>query len=66
MIFIAHYRHGPEETAMGLGETEGAALAALKSAYPAVEGKTVDVACCSLNEGFSSLEDAPAVSRVCR
>ena len=65
MIFIAHYRHGPEDTAIGLGDSEDAALAALKAAYPPVVGKPVEVVCCLPNTGMASLEDAPAVSRIC-
>lgn len=60
MLYIAHLRHSPEDTAIGVASTEEGALNALYAAYPAANGRAVSITPCPLGTGLASLEEAPA------
>lgn len=65
-VFIAHLQHGPEDTAIGLGLDDETAMAALLAAYPAGEGKVLEVTTCAIGTGHASLTEAPVVCRTRR
>ena len=58
MPWIAHHTHAPDDTAIGLGDTAEAALAALVAAYPPAKGKLIEMAECAVGEGLPSLQAA--------
>lgn len=66
MVCIAYLRHSPEDTAIGLGADEEEAMAALIAAYPAAQGKAIEVTSCAIGAGLPSLETAPLLCRTSR
>lgn len=64
MVYIAYFRHSPEDTAIGLGADEEAAMAALIAAYPAAQGKPIEVTACAMGSGLASLEAEPLCGRL--
>jgi hypothetical protein len=58
-MYIAHYPHNPEDTAVGFGATVVEAANALVLAYPPAKGKELTVSRIILRQGAGSLEDLP-------
>lgn len=63
-MYIAHYAHSPEDTAVGFGLTASDAAEALVANYPPARGKAVSVAQIIPGQGARSLYDLPELDDI--